>query len=102
MGTKSGISKQLWIAPELYRLHDENLNARMIEGANHIIDRYKKLLSRGMEAGEVRKDIDIDAVARLIFITPVGLISTFHQNIIGEDEFATIWESISNMLRLNH
>ena len=80
---------------EQYRLHDFDLNQRMVEGVTNITGRYKEFLSQGVESGEVRKDLDLDAAAMLIGIMISGLLEMWILNnhaFALEEKFTTMWQ----------
>lgn len=79
---------------ELYRLHDKDLNEKIIEGIKNITGLYRELLSRGIESGEVWEDLDLDTAAMLIYSMMSGLVEIWamdNHNFALEDKFATMW-----------
>jgi TetR/AcrR family fatty acid metabolism transcriptional regulator len=83
------------LVPELSRLHDKDVNERITEGTNNLISHLKAFLSRGVELGEVREDLDLDAMAMLIFNMVSGLVNTWaisnaHISVL-EEKYVYIW-----------
>ena len=67
----------------------------MVEGVTNITGRYKEFLSQGVESGEVRKDLDLDAAAMLIGIMISGLLEMWILNnhaFALEEKFTTMWQ----------
>ena len=55
------------IIAEVISLGDRKLNKQLADIMNKYLSRIKNLLAHGIETGEIRNDIDLDATAMLIF-----------------------------------
>jgi TetR/AcrR family fatty acid metabolism transcriptional regulator len=84
---------------ELNRLQDIDLNERITAGNNNLRNHLKAFLSRGVESGEVREDLNLDVAAMLIFHMVSGLVHTWaisHDNtFVLEEKYVPMW----NMFR---
>ena len=70
---RRGVSFQ--IIAEITSLGDKKLNRKISETISKYIGCLKELLSKGVESGEVRGDIDLDAAATLLFGMIQGLVN---------------------------
>ena len=70
---RRGISFQ--IIAEIISLGDKKLNNRISKAIARYIESIKKLLVKGIEAGEIRADIDPDAAATAMFGIIQGLVN---------------------------
>ena len=70
---RKGISFQ--VIAEIISLGDENLNNKVSKAINSYTDSLKALLVRGVNAKEIRGDINLDAAATLLFCMIQGLVN---------------------------
>ncbi len=70
---RQGISFQ--VIAEIISLGDKKLNRRMSEIIGKYIDGIKSLLNRGVNSGELRKNLDLDGAALLFFGMVQGLVN---------------------------
>ncbi|MEW6033571.1 MAG: TetR/AcrR family transcriptional regulator [Chloroflexota bacterium] len=70
---RKGISFQ--VIAEVVSLGDKKLNTKIHDALNRYVGRIEALLSRGVEAGEIRDDIDLNAAAILFFGMTQGLVN---------------------------
>ena len=70
---RKGISFQ--VIAEIISLGDRKLNKQASQAIGKYISRLKELLSEGVRDGAVRKDIDLDASATLLFALIQGLVN---------------------------
>jgi AcrR family transcriptional regulator len=70
---RSGISFQ--VIAEIISFGDKKLNKKIHDVIDDYIGRIREILAYGVKAGEIREDVDLDAVATLFFSTMQGLVS---------------------------
>ena len=70
---RKGISFQ--VIAEIISLGDRKLNKQAYQAIEKYINRLKELLVEGVREGAVRRDIDLDASATLLFTLIHGLVS---------------------------
>jgi AcrR family transcriptional regulator len=63
------------IIAEIISLGDKKLNRKISETIGKYIDCLKELLAKGVESGEIKSDIDLDAAAILLFGVVQGLVN---------------------------
>ncbi|MBM4270990.1 MAG: TetR/AcrR family transcriptional regulator [Deltaproteobacteria bacterium] len=63
------------VVAEIISFGDKKLNRKVTESINSYIGHLKSLLSDGIEAGLVKKDIDLEATATLLFGMIQGLVN---------------------------
>ncbi len=90
---KRGITFQ--IIAEIVSLGDKRLNKKVSDTINKYIERLKELLARGITAGDVRPDVDLEAAATLFFSMVQGLVniwalSNYSFNL--EAKFVPVWQ----------
>jgi AcrR family transcriptional regulator len=73
IGKRKGISFQ--VIAEIISLGDWNLNRQAFQTIERYISCLKELLSEGIRNGVIRKDIDLDASATLLFTFIQGLLN---------------------------
>lgn len=92
IGRRKGISFQ--IIAEIISLGDHNLNRQASLTIDTYISRLKELLAAGVRDGAVRKDIDLDSAATLLFTLIQGLVNVWS---LSEgrmplvDKFSSLW-----------
>jgi AcrR family transcriptional regulator len=89
---RRGISFQ--VITQIVSLGDKKLNGKM----SHTIDRYKSclkdLLAEGVESGEVRGDIDLEAATTALYSMMQGLVSFWALNNYSfnlQEKYAALW-----------
>ena len=89
---RRGISFQ--VIAEIISLGDKKLNRKIY----HTIERYtshlKNLLAEGVESGEVREDVDLEAAATVLFGIIQGLVNIWALNNYGfdaQEKYAPLW-----------
>lgn len=70
---RRGISFQ--VIAEIISFGDKKLNRKVTEVINKYIFRIRDVLSQGVEAGEIRPDLDLDGAASLLFGMIQGLVN---------------------------
>lgn len=70
---RKGISFQ--VIAEIISLGDRKLNKQASQAINKYISRLNELLTEGVRDGAVRKDVDLDAAATLLFSLIQGLVN---------------------------
>jgi AcrR family transcriptional regulator len=70
---RKGIAFQ--VIAEIISLGDKELNNKVSKAINSYIDSLKDLLARGVNAREIRGDINLDAAATLLFCMIQGLVN---------------------------
>lgn len=70
---RRGVSFQ--VIAEIVSLGDKRLNRKVSGVIMKYINRIKELLSEGVEAGELKQDLDLDAAAALFFGMIQGVVS---------------------------
>jgi AcrR family transcriptional regulator len=63
------------VIAEIISLGDRELNKQASQTINKYISRLKKLLKDGVRDGAIRRDIDLDAAATLLFALIQGLVN---------------------------
>jgi AcrR family transcriptional regulator len=89
---RRGISFQ--VIAEIISLGDKKLNGRV----SQVIERYtgclKDLLIEGVRSGEIREDIDLDAVAMALFGIVQGLVNIWalhNYSFDAKERYAALW-----------
>jgi len=70
---RRGISFQ--VIAEIISFGDKKLNKKIYGVIEEYKGRIREILAYGVKAGEIREDVDLDAVATLFFSTLQGLVS---------------------------
>jgi len=70
---RKGIAFQ--VIAEIISLGDKELNNKVSKAINSYTDSLKDLLAKGVNAGEIRGDINLDAAATLLFCMIQGLVN---------------------------
>ena len=96
---RRGVSFQ--IIAEIISFGDKKLN-RKVEGTiNKYIGCVKDLLYQGVKTGEVREEIDLEAVATMLFGTIQGLVTTWalsNYSFNLQQKFEPLWNLIRESL----
>jgi AcrR family transcriptional regulator len=72
---RRGISFQ--VIAETVSLGDRGLNRQATQAINHYIEALKELLAAGVTSGSIRKNIDLDAAATLLYGLIESLVNTW-------------------------
>ncbi|MBI4331079.1 MAG: TetR/AcrR family transcriptional regulator [Chloroflexi bacterium] len=89
---RRGVSFQ--IIAEIISLGDRKLNAKVTGAIDRYVQRIEEMLHRGVEAGEIREEIDLVAAASLLFGLVQGLVNMWALSDYGfnlEQKFASAW-----------
>jgi AcrR family transcriptional regulator len=97
---RQGISFQ--VIAEIIGLGDKKLNKRVSEIIAKYIDELKNLLRKGVESGELRKNLNLDGTALLLFGMIQGLIniwtlSNYETNL--EESYEASWETLKESIK---
>jgi len=87
-----GISFQ--VIAEIISWGDKELNRKISGTIDRYIGRLKEVLSQGVESGEVRDDIDLEAAATLLFGMIQGLVNKWALTDYGfdlEEKYSSLW-----------
>jgi AcrR family transcriptional regulator len=81
---------------------DKRLNRRLSEIIGKYIDEIKSLLCRGVESGELRKNLDLDGTALLFFGMIQGLVniwalSNYELNL--EESYESSWNTLKECIK---
>ena len=92
IGLRKGISFQ--VIAEIISLGNPELNKQASQTINKYISRLKELLTEGVRNGTVRRDIDLEAAATLLFTLIQGLVNMW--SLSGHsfkliDKYASLW-----------
>jgi len=90
---RQGLSHQ--VIAEIISLGNKKLNERFYEIVNKYIDNMAELIKQGMQAGELRNDIDPNIVAMQLYGMIHGLVnvwslSNFKFNLV--ERYSPLWE----------
>lgn len=97
---RQGISFQ--VIAEIIGLGDKKLNKRVSEIIAKYIYELKNLLRKGVESGELRKNLNLDGTALLLFGMIQGLIniwtlSNYETNL--EESYEASWETLKESIK---
>ncbi len=91
---RRGVSFQ--VIAEIISLGDKKLNKKMSEIINNYIGCLATILSRGIESGEVREDINVEATAILLFSMIQGLVNFWalsNYSFEPEEKYEPLWHT---------
>jgi AcrR family transcriptional regulator len=89
---RRGISFQ--IIAEIISLGDKKLNIRVSQAIEKYTDCLKSLLIEGVRSGEIRDDIDLDAVAMALFGIAQGLVNIWslgNYSFDPKERYTALW-----------
>ena len=97
---RQGISFQ--VIAEIISLGDKKLNKRIYEIINKYMEGIKELLKKGVESGELRKDLDLDGTALVFFGMIQGLVniwalSNYESNL--EENYEKSWKTFRECIK---
>ena len=98
---RQGISFQ--VIAEIIGLGDKKLNQRVSEIIAKYIDELKDLLRKGVESGELRKNLDLDGTALLLFGMIQGLVNIWtlsNYEINLEDSYESSWNTLKECIKV--
>jgi AcrR family transcriptional regulator len=93
IGLRKGISFQ--VIAEIISLGDRKLNKQASQTVEKYISRLKELLNDGVRDGAVRKDIDLEASATLLFALIQGLVNIWslsEGSVKLIERYAALWQ----------
>ena len=89
---RKGVSFQ--VIAEIISLGDKRLNRQASEALDRYVGHIRDLLLEGIEAGEIRKDVDPEKAATLITAAIQGLVSRWalsNYSFNLEQEYESVW-----------
>jgi hypothetical protein len=92
MEQRKGVSFQ--VIAEIISLGDKRLNRQASEALDSYAGHIRNILSEGIEAGEVRKDLDPEKATTLVSAAIQGLVSRWalsNYSFNLEQEYESIW-----------
>ncbi|HPK53773.1 MAG TPA: TetR/AcrR family transcriptional regulator [Smithellaceae bacterium] len=93
IGVRKGISFQ--IIAEIISLGDRKLNKQASQTIDKYISRLKELLAQGVRDGAIRKDLDLESSAILLFTLIQGLVNIWALSDDGFNlikKFTSLWK----------
>ena len=90
---RKGISFQ--VIAEIISLGDRKLNKQASQAIGRYISRLQELLSNGVRDGAIRKDIDLEAAATLLFTLIQGLVNIWalsDSSFKLTEKYASLWQ----------
>jgi len=93
IGMRKGISFQ--VIAEIISLGDRRLNKQALQTIEKYVARLKELLSDGVRDGAVRKDIDLEAAATLLFTLIQGLVNIWalsNSSFSLTEKYTSLWQ----------
>jgi len=94
---RKGISFQ--VIAEIISLGDRKLNKQASQAIGKYISRLKELLSEGVRDSAIRKDIDLDAAATLLFALIQGLVNIWslsESSFKLTEKYTALWQIYRN------
>lgn len=89
---RRGVSFQ--VIAEIISMGDKGLNRKISDNINKYINRLAEILAQGVKSGEVRKDINLQAAAMILFGTIQGLVNIWALSnycFNPEEKYSTMW-----------
>lgn len=89
------------VIAEIISFGDRKLNQKVTQSIDNYINRLKGLLSNGIEAGQVRRDIDLEATATLLFGMIQGLVNIWalgNYSFNLSDKYESLWKVIRDAI----
>ena len=89
---RRGVSFQ--VIAEIISLGDKKLNRKITGTISKYITRLKDILAEGVESGEVREDIDLEAAATVLFGTIQGMVNIWalsNYSFDPQEKYAPLW-----------
>jgi hypothetical protein len=85
------------VIAEIISFGDKKLNKKVTESIDNYMNRLKGFLSDGIEAGQVRRDIDLEATATLLFGMIQGLVNIWalgNYSFNLSEKYESLWKVI--------
>lgn len=82
------------VIAEIISLGDKRLNRKIFEVLNKYLGHIKVIISKGIELGEIREDVDPDTAAKIFFGMIQGLVTIWYlgsYNFILEEKNESMW-----------
>ena len=82
------------VIAEIISLGDRRLNRKIFEVLNKYLGHIKAIISKGIELGEIREDVDPDTAAKIFFGMIQGLVTIWYlgsYNFILEEKNESMW-----------
>jgi AcrR family transcriptional regulator len=98
---KKGISFQ--VIAEIISLGDSQLNKKAYRVVNNFLFRVKQNLSKAVQSGDIRQDVDQETIAVLLFGMMQGLVTLWalnHKAIYLEQNFRNQWNLVHKSISL--
>jgi len=98
---RKGISFQ--VIAEIISLGDRKLNKQASQAIGRYISRLQELLSNGVRDGAIRKDIDLEASATLLFTVIQGLVNIWalsDSSFKLTEKYAALWRIYRDAIAL--
>jgi AcrR family transcriptional regulator len=92
------------VIAEIISFGDKKLNSKIYKSLNEYIAAIKDLLSRGMEEGVIKEDIDLESTALLFFVTIQGLANIWtlsRHTFTLEKTYRSIWDILHTSIAKN-
>jgi TetR/AcrR family transcriptional regulator len=91
------------VLAEILSLGDKELYRETRVCLEQYIERFKQLLTAGIQRGEVRANLDLDATARILFGTIQGAVSLWaldHHTFDLPASYAAVWQELQKNICL--
>lgn len=98
---RKGISFQ--VIAEIISLGDRKLNKQASQAIGRYISRLQELLSSGVRDGAIRKEIDVEAAATLLFTLIQGLVNIWalsDSNFKLTEKYTSLWQVYRDAIAL--
>jgi AcrR family transcriptional regulator len=83
------------VIAEIISLGDRRLNRKIFEVLNKYLGLIKGIVSKGIESGEIREDLNPDTAAKIFFGMIQGLVTIWYlgnYNFVLEEEKESMWD----------
>lgn len=83
------------VIAEIISLGDRRLNRKIFEVLNKYLGLIKGIISKGIESGEIREDLNPDTAAKIFFGMIQGLVTIWYlgnYNFVLEEEKESMWD----------
>ena len=90
------------VIAEIISLGDKRLNRKIFEVLNKYLGHIKVIISKGIELGEIREDVDPDTAAKIFFAMIQGLVTIWYlgsYNFILEEKNESMWNIFSEAVK---
>lgn len=96
---RQGVSFQ--VIAEVVSLGDKKLNKQASQALDHYTSRIRDLLSSGIKAGEIRKEVDPEAAALMVASMIQGLVNSWflsNRDFNLEERYEALWDILRKAL----